>query len=59
MNLYKINSEGYRVSKRGTTLRTIEKEAIQESMYLGQLIKENGTYYYFNRKQGNIYVYLP
>jgi len=55
----KVNIRGYRVTKNGSLILSIEKEAIKEDMYLGALIKENGTYYHFNRKQGDTYVYLP
>lgn len=55
----KVNIRGYRVTKNGRLILSIEKEAIKEDMYLGSYFNENGTYYYFNRKQGDIYVYLP
>ena len=55
----KINCRGYRITKNGALIRSIEKEAIKEDMYLGQQIKENGIYYFFDRKQGDTYVYLP
>ena len=55
----KLNNKGYRVTKNGTIMKTIEKEAVKEDMYLGPQIKVDGTYYFFNRKQGEVYVYLP
>ena len=55
----KTNIKGYRISRNGSLILSIEKEAIQENMYLGHTIKENGTYYFFSRKQGETYVYLP
>lgn len=50
---------GYRVSKNGVIIEGFEKEAIKSSEYLGESTKILGTYYFLNRKQGSIYVYLP
>lgn len=55
----RLTNSGCRITKNGNVITSIEKEAIKEEMYLGQLIKDNGTYYYFNRKQGDYYIYLP
>ena len=55
----KLTSTGYRISKNGNIIKSIEKDAIKEDMYLGPQIKENGIYYFINRKQGKTYVYLP
>ena len=55
----KLTATGYRVTKNGSIMKSIEKDAIKEDMYLGQMIKEDGTYYFFNRKQGDTFIYLP
>ena len=55
----KTTRTGYRINKNGSNMNSFEKESIKEDMYLGHTIKDNGTYYFFNRKQGNTYVYLP
>lgn len=55
----KTTVNGFRINKNGVILKTIEKEAISEDIYLGKLIKENGKYYMIDRKQGNKFIYLP
>ena len=55
----KTTRTGFRITKNGSILKSIEKDAIKEDMYLGKMIKDNGVYYFFNRKQGNTYIYLP
>jgi hypothetical protein len=55
----KLTQTGYRISKNGRTIDSIEKDAIKKDDFLGKLIKEDGCYYFFNRKQGSIYIYLP
>ena len=55
----RINKSGFRLSKNGSILLSIEKEAIKKDTFCGQSIKENGTYYFLDRKQGSTYVYLP
>ena len=55
----KLTARGYRISKKGVVMTSIEKEAIKRSKYEGKGIKESGTYYFFNRKQGDYYIYLP
>jgi hypothetical protein len=54
----KLTSTGYRISKNGSILTSIEKDAIKEKSYQGSTIKQNGTYFFFNRKQGNTFIYL-
>lgn len=54
----KLTKTGYRISKNGSVLKSIEKDAFKSSEYLGTSTKQNGVYYFFNRKQGNIYIYL-
>jgi zona occludens toxin (predicted ATPase) len=56
---YKLTQNGYRITKNGNVIDSIEKEAIKEDVYLGLQIKEDGTYYFFDRKQGSTYIYLP
>jgi len=55
----KTTRTGYRISKNGKVNLSIENDALTDDMYLGPQVKENGTYYFFNRKQGNQYIYLP
>jgi len=59
MRTKKLTATGCRISENGSVITSIEKDAIKEDMYLGHTIKDNGTYYFFDRKQGNIYIYLP
>jgi hypothetical protein len=55
----KTTAKGYRISINGSIIDSIEEEAFKSNTYLGQSVKENGTYYFFNRKQGEIFIYLP
>ncbi len=55
----KTTKNGYRLNKNGKPIQSIENEAIVKTVKEGGIIKENGIYYYFNRKQGNNYIYLP
>lgn len=55
----KLTPTGFRISKNGSIINSIEKEAVKSETYLGGSIKEDGTYYFFNRKQGNLFIYLP
>jgi len=55
----KLTATGCRISKKGNIITTIEKEAFKSVLDLGMLTKQNGIYYYFNRKQNDIFVYLP
>ncbi len=55
----KLTATGFRISKNGNIIPTIEKEAIKKYKYEGQMIKENGIYYFFSRRQSNTFVYLP
>jgi hypothetical protein len=60
----KLTRTGYRISKNGSVIDSIEKEAITLDCYrsyvlAGKSIKRDGIYYFFNRKQGNTYIYLP
>ncbi len=54
----KLTKTGCRITKNGSILTSIEKDAIQKDYYDGSLIKENGTYYFFDRNQNGIYIYL-
>lgn len=54
----KTTKTGYRITKNGVPIKSIEADAIVKSESHGNLIKENGTYYFFNRKQGSQFVYL-
>jgi len=55
----KTTKNGFRISKNGSVILSIEKEARKSAEYLGMSTKINGTYYFFNRKQSNIFVYIP
>lgn len=55
----KKTKTGFRISKNGRPISTIEKEAIIKKNYDGKSIKNNGTYYFFDRCQGGLNVYLP
>lgn len=55
----KLTKTGFRISKNGSILTSIEKEAFASAADLGASTKQNGTYYFFNRKQGNKFIYLP
>ncbi len=58
-NIMKLTVTGYRISRNGSVINSIEKEAFKSNVDLGKMTKQNGTYYFYNRKQGNVYVYLP
>ena len=49
---------GYRLTKNGSPIKSIENNAIVRT-FKTNTIKEDGTYYFFNRKQGNQFIYLP
>lgn len=55
----KLTITGCRISKNGSIITSIEKEALTSYNYLGSCTKKDGIYYYFNRKQNNIFVYFP
>lgn len=55
----KTTINGYRISKNGSILMSVEKDAFKSTEYLGVSTKQNGVYYYFERKQGQIFIYLP
>jgi hypothetical protein len=55
----KFTATGCRISRNGSIITSIEKEALKSDIDLGKVTKQNGEYYFFNRKQGNVYVYLP
>ncbi len=59
MKSQKLTKTGYRISKTGKVIDSIESEAFKSDKFLGQSTKIVGIYYFFNRKQGNIFVYLP
>ena len=55
----RTTKNGYRLNKNGKPIQSIESEAIVKSIKEGETIKEKGVYYFFDRKQGNNYIYLP
>lgn len=55
----KLTKTGYRISKNGAIINGVESNSFVSSHYLGQSTKQGGTYYFFNRKQGNTFIYLP
>ncbi len=59
MKYQKLTKTGYRISKTGKVIDSIELEALKSDKFLGESTKIVGIYYFFNRKQGNIFVYLP
>lgn len=52
----KTNINNYRLTRNGKPITTAIGE-VKQSEYKGQSFKENGDYYFFLRKQGNIYIY--
>jgi len=54
----KTTATGYRLNKNGAIIKGIEKDAIKKTVFSGNVIKEEGVYYFFNRKQGKTYIYL-
>lgn len=50
---------GYRITKIGKVLLTIEKDAVVKREFKGKVIKEEGVYCFFDRKQGAEFIYLP
>jgi len=59
MKSQKLTKTGYRVSKNGKVIDGIESDAFTSDTYIGESTKQVGIYYFFNRKQGNVYIYLP
>ena len=58
MKKNKLTRTGYRTSKNGCVIDSIEKESYKSTTYLGSSTKVNGEYYFFDRKQGELYIYL-
>lgn len=54
-----LTKTGYRIDRNGVVITSIEKEAVVFDSFMGESLKQDGVYYYFNRKQGTQYVYLP
>jgi len=55
----KTTKTGYRISKNGSVNKGTERDCVKSKTDLGKITKVEGTYYFFSRKQGNIYIYLP
>ena len=55
----KFSKTGYRLTKNGAVIKGIEQGAIAKDTHQGQSFKSEGTYYFFSRKQGSDYIYLP
>jgi hypothetical protein len=55
----KLTRTGYRLNKNGKANIGIEQNAMRSDVDLGKSVKENGTYFFFSRKQGDTYIYLP
>lgn len=55
----KLTGTGYRISRNGKVIDSIETGALKSPVDLGKLTKQEGVYYFFERKQGNTYIYLP
>ena len=54
----KLTRTGYRISKNGKINLAIEKDAIIKGKDCGISIKVDGSYYFFDRKQGSDFIYL-
>jgi len=54
----KLTNRGYRISKNGRVLNSIEEGAIQENVFKGNSFKKEGTYFFFERMQGDTFIYL-
>lgn len=59
MKTQKLTATGYRISRLGNIMKSIEKEAVVHTAYEGNVLKLDGTYYYFNRNQNGSFIYLP
>jgi len=55
----KYTQTGYRISKNGSIINSIDKDAFKSDKDLGSVTKQDGTYFFFSRKQGNVFIYLP
>lgn len=55
----KLTLAGYRINRNGKVIHAIEDVAFTSTDYIGGVTKQNGIYYYFNRNQGGVYIYLP
>jgi len=58
-NAEKLTKTGFRINKNGAIIDGIEKEAFTSFNYLGLSTKQNGTYYFYSRKQQGKHIYLP
>ena len=54
----KLTRTGYRINNNGKVITGVEQGSVVEDMYVGNTFKRRGTYYFFNRKQGDNYIYL-
>lgn len=52
----KTTINNYPINKNGKVLTTITNE-VKRTEYLGETIKENGTYLYFRFKRDGFYIY--
>jgi len=57
-NYTRLTKTGFRLNKSGKVIDGFEPDAIKSHVFLGYTTKIVGTYYYFNRQQGNTFVYL-
>jgi hypothetical protein len=55
----KLTKTGYRITKNGNVIKSVERGSIISDSNRGSMFKENGVYYFLNRKQGGRYIYLP
>ena len=55
----KLTKTGFRINKNGKVIISMEDSALKKSSFLGETIKEKGTYYFFNRNQNGTFIYLP
>jgi len=49
---------GFRLNRNGKAILTDVGEKVKNK-YEGELFKENGVYYYFDRKRGDKFIYKP
>lgn len=53
----KRTKSGYPLNKNGKPILSLPEGAIVKYTYNGVFIKENGTYYYYEGKRGEKYIY--
>lgn len=54
----KLTHTGYRINRNGKIITSIEQDAYKSEKYLGESTKIDGMYYFLNRRQGTMFIYL-